>query len=125
MKTTTVDLENRQRELLSEMDENDDIPNQSEGIREGIDLLAEKHGYKNGENGKTALKFFAHRAGLLLSVAGIVGLAFTFAYPVSARIPSFAVLVVGVCFYAFHTYLSEHEPGVTNRIKGLFDGETA
>jgi len=125
MKTTTVDLENRQRELLSEMDENGDIPNQSEGIREGVDLLAEKHGYKNGKNGNTALKFFVHRAGLLLSVAGLVGLAFTFAYPVTARVPSFAVLVAGACFYGCYNYLSEHEPDVSNKIRGLFGGETA
>jgi hypothetical protein len=94
----------------------------SESVRRASIVGLREMGYINGEQHNTTLKFAVHRFAWLLTIAGLVGLAFTFAYPVPARVPSFACLAVGVGLYAGYEVLERNEPDVTNRLKRLFGG---
>jgi hypothetical protein len=120
----SVRLEKQQLDVISDMDERDIADNESEAHRMLLNAGKREYGYRNGEYTDTALKSFTKRVRWLLTVAGLVGLAFTFAYPVPARLPSFAVLVGGVVCYGLGEVLEEYEPRVSNRLKGIFGGET-
>jgi cell division GTPase FtsZ len=79
-------------------------------------------GYINGESKHTALKSTVSKIGWVFTIAGLVGLAMTVAYPVPARVPSFAVLTFGVVMFPVHSALEKHEPKVSKRLKRLFGG---
>lgn len=97
----------------------------SEAVRRASTVGLQQMGYINGECTETPLRRGLHKIGVLLALTGIIGLAFTFAYPVPARVPSFSVLVVGVGMYAGAEVLEEYEPGVSKKLKGLVGGEKA
>jgi hypothetical protein len=120
----SVRLEKQQLDAIEDMVDRGIADNASEAHRELLNAGKREYGYKNGNFTDTALKSFVTRLSWLLTVAGLVGLAFTFAYPVAARLPSFAVLIGGVGCYGLSQVLEEYEPRVSKRLKGLF-GETA
>ena len=114
-----------QEEAIEDMVERGMADNESEAHRMLVNSGMREYGYQNGSYADTALKSFVTRAAWLLTVAGLVGLAFTFAYPVPARIPSFAVLVVGVVLFPIREWLESREPDVSNKLKGLVGREKA
>jgi len=97
----------------------------SEAVRRASTVGLQQMGYINGESTDTLLKRGLSKVGVLLALTGIIGLAFTFAYPVPARVPSFSVLIVGAGMYAGSEVLEEYEPGVSRKIKQLVGGEKA
>lgn len=113
-----------QVEALDELQ--DDIRSQekSEALRKATVVGLQELGYMNG-NSNTRLKAATYRLSWLFMVAGVVGLAFTFAYPVPARVPSFAVVMTGTALYAASEWLDGVEPAVTNKLRSLVGGETA
>jgi hypothetical protein len=122
----SVQLEQHQREAISDMVDRGIADNESEAHRMCLNAGKREFGYKNGHYTETSLLSWLTQAAYLLTMAGLVGLAFTFAYPVGARIPSFAVIVVGVSIQAFVVpAVEKREPKVTKRLKGLLGGETA
>jgi hypothetical protein len=114
-----------QIEAFEQMQEEGKADSYAEAARMSSNVGLQHMGYINGQNRHTALKGFVTRAAWLLTVAGLVGLAFTFAYPVPARIPSFAVLVVGVVLFPIREWLESREPDVSNKLKALVGGEKA
>jgi hypothetical protein len=97
----------------------------SEAVRRASTVGLQQMGYINGESTDTLLKRGLSKVGVLLALTGIIGLAFTFAYPVPARVPSFSVLIVGAGMYAGSEVLEEYEPNVTRKLKQLVGGEKA
>ncbi|MFB6198175.1 MAG: hypothetical protein ABEI52_07905 [Halobacteriaceae archaeon] len=118
-------LEKHQIDAIKDMVERGVADNESEAHRMFLSAGMREYGYENGEYGDTALKGFVAQAAWLLTVTGLVGLVFTFAYPISARMPSFAVLVAGVGLIPVREWLESREPDVSNRLKELFGRETA
>ena len=125
MQTTTVDLEDRQKELLEEMAENGDIPNQSEGIRTGVEMVAAKNGYLNGQKKETTLRTVTGEMAKWFLIAGLVLVGVTYFYPVSLRLVALGPIISGLFLLGVERLLENHEPKVTNKIRGLFGGETA
>jgi hypothetical protein len=114
-----------QEQAIEDMVERGMADNESEAHRMFVNSGMREYGYQNGGYTNTALKGFVARGAWLLTVAGLVGLAFTFAYPVPARVPSFAVLVVGVVLFPVREWLDSREPDVSNKLRALFGGEKA
>jgi cell division GTPase FtsZ len=94
----------------------------SEAVRRASIVGLREMGYINGESKHTALKSTVSKIGWVFTIAGLVGLAMTVAYPVPARVPSFAVLTFGVVMFPVHSALEKHEPKVSKRLKRLFGG---
>lgn len=121
----TVRLQNRQSDVVESMAENGDAENPSEAIRDAIEHYAQSMGYVNGHKKSTFLTFAMWRVAWLFGIAGVVGLAFTLTYPVSARLPSFALVITSfACFGAYHA-LNYVEPKVTNSLRRIVRGEGA
>jgi hypothetical protein len=118
-------LERHQLQAIEDMVDRGIADNESEAHRMLLNAGKREYGYKNGGYTDTMLRLATFRVGVLLAIAGIVGLAFTFAYPVSARLPSFAVLVVGAGLYGVSSVLERHEPQVSQRLKGLLGRDSA
>jgi hypothetical protein len=97
----------------------------SEAVRRASTVGLQQMGYINGESTDTLLKRGLSKVGVLLALTGIIGLAFTFAYPVPARVPSFSVLIVGAGMYAGSEVLEEYEPDVSRKLKQMVGGESA
>jgi hypothetical protein len=97
----------------------------SEAVRRASTVGLQEMGYINGESTDTLLKRGLSTVGILLALSGMIGLAFTFAYPVPARVPSFSVLIVGAGMYAGSEVLEEYEPNVTRKLKQMVGGESA
>jgi len=121
----TGNFDQDQVDGFESMQEDGKADNYSEAVRIASTVGLQELGYLNGENKNTLLKQSVYRFSWLFSIAGMVGLGFTFAYPVPARLPSFAVLVFGIALYGVSELLEDHEPSVTKKIKRLFGGETA
>jgi len=120
-----VQLEKHQRDVIKDMDERDIADNQSEAHRMLLNAGMDEYGYKNGGHTDTLLKRGLSKIGVLLALTGIIGLAFTFAYPVPARVPSFSVLIVGAGMYVGSEVLEEYEPKVSRKLKQMIGGESA
>lgn len=112
-------------EGFREMQEDEKADNYSEAARRASTVGLQQMGYINGESTDTLLKRGLSKVGVLLALTGIIGLAFTFAYPVPARVPSFSVLIVGAGMYAGSEVLEEYEPNVTRKLKQMVGGESA
>jgi len=115
----SVRLEKQQLDTISDMDDRDLADNESEAHRMLLNAGMRAYGYQNGEYSETALKAGVEKIAWLLTVSGLVGIGFTFAYPVPARLPSFAVLAAGVGLFSVHQLLEKHEPKVSKRLKTL------
>jgi len=107
------------------MQEDGSADSYSEAVRRASIVGLREMGYINGENQNTALKAFVKQVSWLFTVAGLVGLGFTFAYPVPARIPSFAVTTLGVGLFGVYRVLEAHEPKVSKRLKRLVGRDVA
>lgn len=118
-------LEKHQTDAIEDMAEREIADNPSEAHRMLLNAGMREYGYENGSYTDTALKSFVGNVAWLFTIAGLTGLVFTFAYPVPARLPSFAVLVAGVMCFVGHRSLEKHEPGVSKRLKAVFGGESA
>jgi len=114
-----------QENAIADMVERDLADNESEAHRMLITSGMRGYGYTNGEYSETTLKRGVEAAAKSMTIAGMVGLAFTFAYPIAARVPSFAVLAFGVALYVAAQVLADAEPQVSNRIKRYFGGDSA
>jgi len=122
----SVRLEKQQLDAIEDMVDRGIADNESEAHRMCLNAGKREFGYKNGHYTDTRLKDWLTQGAYLLTMAGLVGLAFTFAYPVGARIPSFAVIVVGVSIQAFVVpAVEKREPKISKRLKGLLGGDTA
>lgn len=121
----SVRLSKQQEQAIQDMVERGTADNESEAHRMLVNSGMREYGYQNGGYADTMLKGLVSQAAWLLTVAGLVGLAFTFAYPVPARVPSFAVLVVGVVLFPVREWLESREPDVSNKLKALVGGESA
>lgn len=101
------------------MQEDGNADSYSEAVRRASIVGLQDMGYINGERKETALKTAVNRFAWLFTIAGMVGIGFTVAYPVPARLPSFAVAGFGVVLFAVHKVLAEYEPKVSNRLKRI------
>jgi hypothetical protein len=118
-------LEKHQLDAISDMVDRGVADNESEAHRMLLNAGKREYGYKNGGHADTLLKRGLSKIGVLLALTGIIGLAFTFAYPVPARVPSFSVLIVGAGMYAGSGVLEEYEPDVSRKLKQMVGGESA
>ena len=118
-------LEKPQLDAISDMADRDIADNESEAHRLLLNAGMREYGYTNGGYSDTKLKQGVENSAWLLTVAGMVGLTFTFAYPIPARMPSFAVLAFGVFLFPVAQALEDYEPKVSNRLKSLLGGEKA
>lgn len=121
----SIRLEKQHLDTFERMVEDEKADNQSEAHRMLLNAGMREYGYRGGESSNTVLRSTIYKLAWLFSIAGVVGLGFTFAYPVPARLPSFAVLVFGIALYGVSEVLEDHEPAVSKRLKGLFGGEAA
>jgi len=110
---------------FQQMKEEGEADNLSEAARRASAVGLRQMGYENGEKSDTTLKAVVKQVSWLFTVAGLVGLGFTFAYPVPARIPSFAVTTLGVGLFGIYRVLEAHEPKVSKRLKRLVGREAA
>jgi len=115
----SVRLEKQQLDAIKDMVERGIADNESEAHRMCLNAGKREFGYENGEYSQTTLLHFVQNAGWLLLVAGFVGLGFTFAYPVAARIPSVLVGMTGAISLAVADLLEDKEPDVTKSLKRL------
>jgi Fe2+ transport system protein B len=111
-----------QENAIEDMVERDKADNESEAHRMLVNAGMREYGYENGQHSDTVLKNTVKELSNIFTLVGLVGLAFTFAYPVGARLPSFALLAFGVMLYSVGKALEQHEPKVSKRIKRLFGG---
>ena len=118
-------LEKQQLDAIEDMAEREIADNESEAHRMLLNAGMHEYGYQNGDYTETVLKQGLEKVSWLLMLGGIVGLAFTVWYPVTARIPSFSVLVVGFVLWRVALLVESREPDLSNRLKSLFGGETA
>lgn len=121
----SAQFDDHQTEAFDQMEKEGDAENQSEALRRAANVGLHEMGYINGEKKETRLKATVHYVSWLFMVAGLVGLAFTIAYPVPARIPSFAVLTVGVVLYGVHEKLEDVEPDLSRRLARFVRGDSA
>jgi len=121
----SVRLEKHQLDAIEDMVERGIADNESEAHRMCLNAGKREFGYENGHYTDTTLKRTVYTVASLLTVAGVTGLVFTFAYPVPARLPSFSVVIVGGVLFGVHRLLQSHEPKVSKRLKRLLGGETA
>lgn len=121
----SVRLEKQQLDTISDMEERDLADNESEAHRMLLNAGMREYGYASGDYTDTRLKQLVEQSAWLLTVAGMVGLAFTFAYPIPTRVPSFAVLCFGVGLFPLAQALGDVEPRVSERLKRLLGGENA
>jgi len=117
-----VTFDESQVKALEEMQERGEADSYSEAGRIACSEGLRKLGYQNGENKDTMLKSTVQVLANVFTLTGMVGLGFTFAYPVPARLPSFAILAFGVFLYSAGKALEQHEPKVSKRLKRLFGG---
>jgi len=118
-------LEKQQLDAIEDMDERGLADNESEAHRMLLNAGMHEYGYKNGDYTETALQQSLEKISWLLMLGGVMGLAFTIWYPVSARIPSFAVLVTGFGLWRLALFVESREPDLSNRLKSVFGGEAA
>jgi Arc/MetJ-type ribon-helix-helix transcriptional regulator len=121
----SIRLEKQQINTIEDMVDRDIADNQSEAHRMLLNAGRGEYGYQTDGYTETLLKNGVENAAWLLTVAGMVGLTFTFAYPIPARVPSFAVMAFGVFLFPVAQALSDVEPKVSNRLKALLGGEKA
>lgn len=114
-----------QEHAIEDMVERGYADNESEAHRMLVNAGMQEYGYRNGEHRDTALKAVVHRVSWLFMTAGLVGMAFTVAYPVPARLPSFAVVGAGVFLFGVYHVLEEHEPKVSNQLRRLVGRDPA
>jgi len=117
-----VNLDEKHIECFESMQEEGKADSYSEAVRQASTIGLREMGYINGESKHTALKTTVSKIGWVFTIAGLVGLAMTVAYPVPARVPSFAVLTFGVVMFPVHSALEKHEPKVSKRLKRLLGG---
>jgi hypothetical protein len=111
-----------QEQAIEDMVEREKADNESEAHRMLVNAGMREYGYENGQHSDTALKAAVKELASLFTLVGLVGLGFTFAYPVPARLPSFAILATGVMLYSVGKALEQHEPKVSKRLKRLLGG---
>jgi hypothetical protein len=111
-----------QEQAIEDMVEREQADNESEAHRMLVNAGMREYGYQNGQHSDTALKSTVQVLANVFTLTGMVGLAFTFAYPVGARLPSFAILAFGVMLYSLGKALEQHEPKVSKRLKRLLGG---
>lgn len=120
-----IAFDESQVEALDEIQKEGKADSYSEAGRIAANVGLQEMGYTNGQKSETALRSVVYRLSWLFSIAGMVGLGFTFAWPVPARIPSFAVLVFGIVLYGVSEILESHEPAISKKLKSLLGRDPA
>lgn len=120
MRTTSVDLEERQREITKSMAENGDAANQSEAIRDAIEHYAQETGYKNGTKRDTVLRQTTRRFADALALMALLWVGLTWLHPVGFRIFALPMFVGAISLYVMDRALAKWEPSVSRRIRGAF-----
>jgi len=118
-------LEKHQLEAISDMVDRGLADNESEAHRMLLNEGKRAYGYKNGSYSDTALKRICGELAKAFALIGIVLVGVTYFYPVSFRILAIGPLVSSGFLFAVESLLESYEPKVSNKIKGLFGGETA
>jgi len=118
-------LEKHQLDAIEDMVDRDVADNESEAHRMLLNEGKRAYGYKNGGYTETTLKQATHEAAKWFLVAGLVLVGVTYFYPVSLRLVAIGPIVSGLFLMGVERVLESHEPKVSNKIKGLFGGETA
>lgn len=113
MRTTSVDLEERQKDVVEEMAKNGDAATASEAIRDAIEHYAQEQGYENGQKRQTALRSAIQRVGDAAALAGIIWLGFTLAMPVGFRFAAIGMLLGAMVCYGAERALGRVEPRVS------------
>lgn len=117
----TIRLEKRQIQAAKRMEEANEADNQSEAIRQLINTGMAENGYGNGEPPtNTTLQKLTRESARALAYVGIGWLVVTWLMPVAFRLPAAAVLMASVGLFGFERVLEEYEPGVSQRLRGVF-----
>lgn len=126
MRKTSVDLEERQFELVASMSDNGDAATQSEAIRDAIEHYAQARGYVNGAKRDTRLRWLFRQMGWAFMLVGLGAVGVFYFFPVNFRIVAVVPLLSGLIFLATDRALERHEPRVSNRLREAFTrGERA
>jgi hypothetical protein len=123
--TKSARFSKAQTEAIEDMVEQGKADNQSEAHRMFVNAGMREYGYVNGGYTDTVLKQATHEAAKWFLVAGLVLVGVTYFYPVSLRLVAIGPIVSGLFLMGVERVLESHEPKVSNKIKGLFGGETA
>ena len=112
------------REALDAMQEDSDADSRAEAMRQTSRTELARRGYLNGHSNQTTLRKATHLMARWFTIAGFVLLGVTWWYPVSFRIVVVAPIVSAAFLFGVERVLATVEPGVSNKIRGLFGGET-
>lgn len=119
MRTTSVDLEDRQYQIASSMSDNGDAATQSEAIRDAIEHYAQDLGYINGEKRDTQLRQTLRRFGDAFALLGLMWLGLTFLYPLGFRMWTIPILGISLTLYATDRALKRIEPRLTYQLHAI------
>lgn len=112
-------------DALEEMQRCGDADNYSEALRRATKTGLQELGYQNGENADTTLKWLSGEFARAFAWIGIAWVGLTLLLPIRYRVGAvFAVFAAAGCS-GLYVALDQHEPGVTNWMRGLLGGESA
>ncbi len=121
----SIRLEKQELDAIEDMAEQGVADNQSEAHRQLLRAGMHEYGYRNGDYTDTTLRTVIQRFAHWFIVAGIVWTGVTWYYPRVFATPAIGLFLSGLACWGIDRVLEQHEPRVSNRLKGLFVGEKA
>lgn len=115
----SVRLEKKQLDAISEMAEDGVADNESEALRNALDVGLHEYGYLNGGTQDTLLRQLTRRVGDAFGLLGILWLGVTFVYPIELRAFAIPIFLVALGLYGLDRLLAGFEPGVSKRLSNL------
>lgn len=117
-----VRVDNGHLEQLDEMQEAGDADSYSEAVRASSQVGLEEMGYRNGGKQNTHLRAITQRFADAFALLGVFWVGVTFLFPIGFRMWSIPIFVVALGLYGLDRLLKRHEPAVSRRISGWFNG---
>lgn len=125
----SVKLENRQLDGIEAIQEDGAADNQSEALRNALDVGLRELGYYNGHTSDTRLREIARRFRDAFALLGLMWIGVTMFLPASLRVFAFAPFAASLACIALDRGLATVEPRVSNRLNalavGLLGGDNA
>lgn len=120
-----IAFDETQVDALEQMQEEGKADSYSEAGRIACAVGLQEMGYTNGGYSQTMLRRAVREVAKLFLVAGFVIVGLTYFYPLGFRIMAVGPILSGLFLLGVERVLASVEPTVSNRLKGLFGGETA
>jgi len=123
--TKSARFTKEQTAAIEDMVEKGKADNESEAHRMFVNAGMREYGYTNGGYNQTTLRKATQEMAKVFLVAGLALVGVTFFYPVTFRLMAIGPIVSGLFLLGVERILADVEPSVSNKIRGLFGGETA